>query len=164
MQEIRPPCFSPEKLPANKWYVAFNKPVDLLLTSHLRTYFRANLHILVLEMNLVLVFVFVLLKRLIHFDLAHFLCTTDRLFLTITEVTFLFCFFFFRIFVNMDDNIIEHYTNQSAFLIEMSEVAGGQFQVTLIEVWEPASNQLASSIEGCNKSQLPVWTTSRSTA
>ncbi|XP_038563307.1 grainyhead-like protein 3 homolog [Micropterus salmoides] len=38
------------------------------------------------------------------------------------------------IFVNMDDNIIEHYTNQSAFLIEMSEVVGGQFQVTLIEV------------------------------
>ncbi|XP_049451369.1 grainyhead-like protein 3 homolog [Epinephelus fuscoguttatus] len=38
------------------------------------------------------------------------------------------------IFVNMDDNIIEHYTNQSAFLIEMSEVGGGQFQVTLIEV------------------------------
>ncbi|KAF1374769.1 hypothetical protein PFLUV_G00232520 [Perca fluviatilis] len=38
------------------------------------------------------------------------------------------------IFVNMDDNIIEHYTNQLAFLIEMSEVVGGQFQVTLIEV------------------------------
>lgn len=36
----------------------------------------------------------------------------------------------------MDDNIIEHYTNQSAFLIEMSEVVAGQFQVTLIEVWE----------------------------
>uniref|UniRef100_A0A3P8TKU5 Grainyhead-like transcription factor 3 n=1 Tax=Amphiprion percula TaxID=161767 RepID=A0A3P8TKU5_AMPPE len=38
------------------------------------------------------------------------------------------------IFVNMDDNIIEHYTNQSAFLIEVSEVVGGQFQVTLVEV------------------------------
>ncbi|XP_031702842.1 grainyhead-like protein 3 homolog [Anarrhichthys ocellatus] len=38
------------------------------------------------------------------------------------------------IFVNMDDNIIQHYTNQSAFLIEMSEVISGQFQVTLIEV------------------------------
>lgn len=38
------------------------------------------------------------------------------------------------IFVNMDDNIVEHYTNQSAFLIEMSEDIGGQFQVTLIEV------------------------------
>ncbi|XP_042357190.1 grainyhead-like protein 3 homolog [Plectropomus leopardus] len=38
------------------------------------------------------------------------------------------------IFVNMDDNIIEHYTNQSAFLIEMSEVVGGQFQITLTEV------------------------------
>ncbi|XP_029316802.1 grainyhead-like protein 3 homolog [Cottoperca gobio] len=37
------------------------------------------------------------------------------------------------IFVHMDDNIIQHYTNQSAFLIEMSDV-GGQFQVTLIEV------------------------------
>ncbi|KAM3595108.1 uncharacterized protein V6R79_018185 [Siganus canaliculatus] len=38
------------------------------------------------------------------------------------------------ILVNMDDNIIEHYTNLSAFLIEMSEVVGGQFQVTLVEV------------------------------
>ncbi|XP_070698725.1 grainyhead-like protein 3 homolog [Pempheris klunzingeri] len=38
------------------------------------------------------------------------------------------------IFVNMDDNIVEHYTNQSAFLIEMSEVVCGQVQVTLIEV------------------------------
>lgn len=34
----------------------------------------------------------------------------------------------------MDDNIIEHYSNQSAFLIEMSEVSSGQLQVTLIEV------------------------------
>lgn len=33
----------------------------------------------------------------------------------------------------MDDNIIQHYTNQSAFLIEMSNV-GGQFQITLVEV------------------------------
>uniref|UniRef100_A0A8D0AMB3 GRHL1/CP2 C-terminal domain-containing protein n=1 Tax=Sander lucioperca TaxID=283035 RepID=A0A8D0AMB3_SANLU len=66
-------------------------------------------------------------------DLAHFLCTTDRF-----TSRLLFkkkCFnLFFRIFINMDDNIIEHYTNQSAFLIEMSEVVGGQFQVTLIEV------------------------------
>ncbi|XP_061650901.1 grainyhead-like protein 3 homolog isoform X1 [Phyllopteryx taeniolatus] len=38
------------------------------------------------------------------------------------------------IYVNMDDIIIEHYTNQSAFLIEMSEAVSGQFQVTLIEV------------------------------
>ncbi|XP_077415411.1 grainyhead-like protein 3 homolog isoform X1 [Vanacampus margaritifer] len=38
------------------------------------------------------------------------------------------------IYVNMDDIIIKHYTNQSAFLIEISEVVSGQFQVTLIEV------------------------------
>ncbi|XP_049595514.1 grainyhead-like protein 3 homolog [Syngnathus scovelli] len=38
------------------------------------------------------------------------------------------------IYVNMDDVIIEHYTNQSAFLIEISEVVSGRFQVTLIEV------------------------------
>ncbi|XP_017265306.1 grainyhead-like protein 3 homolog [Kryptolebias marmoratus] len=38
------------------------------------------------------------------------------------------------IFVNMDNNIIEHYSNQSAFLIEMSELVTGQFQVTLVEV------------------------------
>lgn len=36
----------------------------------------------------------------------------------------------------MDDNIIEHYTNQSAFLIDISEPVAGQFQVTLSEVWE----------------------------
>lgn len=48
----------------------------------------------------------------------------------------LLCFLFFltRILVNMDDNIIEHYTNQSAFLIEISEPVAGQFQVTLAEV------------------------------
>ncbi|XP_071384219.1 grainyhead-like protein 3 homolog [Centroberyx affinis] len=38
------------------------------------------------------------------------------------------------IFVNMDDNIVEHYSNQSAFLIEMSEVVSGQFQITLTEL------------------------------
>uniref|UniRef100_A0A3Q3W9B6 GRHL1/CP2 C-terminal domain-containing protein n=1 Tax=Mola mola TaxID=94237 RepID=A0A3Q3W9B6_MOLML len=38
------------------------------------------------------------------------------------------------ILVNMDNNIIEHYTNQSAFLIEFSEAATGHFQVTLVEV------------------------------
>ncbi|XP_010877863.2 grainyhead-like protein 3 homolog [Esox lucius] len=38
------------------------------------------------------------------------------------------------IYVNMDDNIIEHYSNHSAFLIEISEVMGGQFQVTLMEL------------------------------
>ncbi|XP_013131843.1 grainyhead-like protein 3 homolog isoform X2 [Oreochromis niloticus] len=38
------------------------------------------------------------------------------------------------IFVNMDDNIIQHYTNQSAFLIDVSELGNGQFQVTLVEV------------------------------
>lgn len=35
----------------------------------------------------------------------------------------------------MDDNIVEHYTNQSAFLVEMSEMPSGHLQVTLIEVW-----------------------------
>ncbi|XP_056152213.1 grainyhead-like protein 3 homolog [Lampris incognitus] len=38
------------------------------------------------------------------------------------------------IFVNMDDNIIEHYSNQTAFLIEISEVATSQFQITLTEL------------------------------
>lgn len=47
----------------------------------------------------------------------------------------------------MDDNIIEHYTNQSAFLIEISDAATGQYQVTLIEVWEPASNQTPAPVK-----------------
>ncbi|XP_076834416.1 grainyhead-like protein 3 homolog [Brachyhypopomus gauderio] len=38
------------------------------------------------------------------------------------------------IFVNMDDNIIEHYSNHSAFLIEISEVMVNLFQVTLMEL------------------------------
>ncbi|KAK7919042.1 hypothetical protein WMY93_010326 [Mugilogobius chulae] len=37
------------------------------------------------------------------------------------------------IFVNMDDTIVAHYTNQSAFLIEISE-AIGQIQLTMVEV------------------------------
>uniref|UniRef100_A0A8C6UJU4 GRHL1/CP2 C-terminal domain-containing protein n=1 Tax=Neogobius melanostomus TaxID=47308 RepID=A0A8C6UJU4_9GOBI len=37
------------------------------------------------------------------------------------------------IFINMDDTIVEHYTNQSAFLVEMSEAAG-LVQLTLVEV------------------------------
>ncbi|KAI5102720.1 grainyhead-like protein 3-like isoform X3, partial [Silurus meridionalis] len=38
------------------------------------------------------------------------------------------------IFVNMDDNIIEHYSNHSAFLIEITEFMPSQFQVTLLEL------------------------------
>ncbi|XP_060790755.1 grainyhead-like protein 3 homolog isoform X2 [Neoarius graeffei] len=38
------------------------------------------------------------------------------------------------IFVNMDDNIIEHYSNHSAFLIEITETLLNQFQVTLLEL------------------------------
>lgn len=38
------------------------------------------------------------------------------------------------IFVNMDDNIVAHYSNHSAFLIEMSEPLGGLVHVTLMEL------------------------------
>ncbi|XP_028853257.1 grainyhead-like protein 3 homolog isoform X2 [Denticeps clupeoides] len=38
------------------------------------------------------------------------------------------------IFVNMDDNIIEHYSNQSAFLIDISGANTGHFQITLTEL------------------------------
>ncbi|XP_072546719.1 grainyhead-like protein 3 homolog [Salminus brasiliensis] len=38
------------------------------------------------------------------------------------------------IFVNMDDNIIEHYSNQSAFLIDISEVMVSHYHVTLMEL------------------------------
>ncbi|XP_026998910.1 grainyhead-like protein 3 homolog isoform X2 [Tachysurus fulvidraco] len=38
------------------------------------------------------------------------------------------------IFVNMDDNIIEHYSNHTAFLIEITEVMLNQYQVTLLEL------------------------------
>ncbi len=39
-----------------------------------------------------------------------------------------------RIFVNMDDNIIEHYSNHTAFLIEIAEVMINHFQITLMEL------------------------------
>lgn len=39
-----------------------------------------------------------------------------------------------RIFVNMDDNIIEHYSNHSAFLITIAEVMMGHFHITLTEL------------------------------
>lgn len=61
---------------------------------------------------------------------------------------FFFVFFLTRILVNMDDNIIEHYTNQSAFLIEISEPVVGQFQVTLAEVWESSQSPAASLNHG----------------
>lgn len=38
------------------------------------------------------------------------------------------------IFVNMDDNIIEHYSNHSAFLITIAEVMMGHFHITLTEL------------------------------
>ncbi|KAI4897032.1 hypothetical protein NFI96_014395 [Prochilodus magdalenae] len=38
------------------------------------------------------------------------------------------------IFVNMDDNIIEHYSNHSAFLIDISEIMVNHFQITLMEL------------------------------
>ncbi|XP_063040072.1 grainyhead-like protein 3 homolog [Engraulis encrasicolus] len=38
------------------------------------------------------------------------------------------------IFVNMDDNIVEHYSNHSAFLININEVMLGLFQITLTEL------------------------------
>ncbi|XP_076151663.1 grainyhead-like protein 3 homolog [Alosa pseudoharengus] len=38
------------------------------------------------------------------------------------------------IFVNMDDNIIEHYSNHSAFLINISEIMMGHFHITLTEL------------------------------
>ncbi len=36
--------------------------------------------------------------------------------------------------VNMDDNIIEHYSNHTAFLIEITEVMINHFQITLMEL------------------------------
>lgn len=49
----------------------------------------------------------------------------------------------------MDDNIVEHYTNQSAFLVEMSETPSGHLQVTLVEVW--AASIRSEATEGHKK-------------
>lgn len=69
------------------------------------------------------------MHALLYFFFSFFQCTTDRFILLTCHVVPSR-----RILVNMDDNIIEHYTNQSAFLIEFSEAATGHFQVTLVEV------------------------------
>jgi hypothetical protein len=53
----------------------------------------------------------------------------------------------FRIFVNMDDNIIKHYSNQSAFLIETTQVSAGQFQITLTELWGRPSYEVVQSLK-----------------
>ncbi|KAL0170269.1 hypothetical protein M9458_034865, partial [Cirrhinus mrigala] len=39
----------------------------------------------------------------------------------------------FRILVNMDDNIIKHYSNEDTFQIQMEEM-GGMFKLTLTEI------------------------------
>lgn len=45
----------------------------------------------------------------------------------------LFCHFSSRILVNMDSNIIQHYSNLMAFLLDVVE-ADNKFQVTLKEL------------------------------
>uniref|UniRef100_A0A673M0N3 GRHL1/CP2 C-terminal domain-containing protein n=1 Tax=Sinocyclocheilus rhinocerous TaxID=307959 RepID=A0A673M0N3_9TELE len=53
----------------------------------------------------------------------------------LTRISITYSFFLMnRIFVNMDDNIIEHYSNHSAFLIEITEVMINHFQITLMEL------------------------------
>lgn len=42
-------------------------------------------------------------------------------------------FFKSRILVNMDDNIIEHYSNEDTFILNMESVVEG-FKVTLTEI------------------------------
>uniref|UniRef100_A0A8C4STF0 GRHL1/CP2 C-terminal domain-containing protein n=1 Tax=Erpetoichthys calabaricus TaxID=27687 RepID=A0A8C4STF0_ERPCA len=42
-------------------------------------------------------------------------------------------FSFSRIFVNMDDNIIQHYCNHAAFLLDITEMMG-RYQITLREL------------------------------
>lgn len=37
--------------------------------------------------------------------------------------------------VNMDDNIIKHYSNEDTFQIQMEEM-GGMIKLTLTEIWE----------------------------
>lgn len=39
-----------------------------------------------------------------------------------------------RILVNMDDNIIKHYSNEDTFQISVEEL-GGMYKLTLTEIW-----------------------------
>lgn len=43
----------------------------------------------------------------------------------------LFCFY--RILVNMDDNIVKHYSNEDTFQLQIEEV-GGSYKLTLTEI------------------------------
>lgn len=38
-----------------------------------------------------------------------------------------------RILVNMDDNIVKHYSNEDTFQLQMEEV-GGSYRLTLTEI------------------------------
>ena len=40
---------------------------------------------------------------------------------------------FSRILVNMDDNIVKHYSNEDTFQLQMEE-SGGSFKLTLTEI------------------------------
>lgn len=39
----------------------------------------------------------------------------------------------FRILVNMDDNIVKHYSNEDTFQLQIEE-AGGSYKLTLTEI------------------------------
>lgn len=41
-----------------------------------------------------------------------------------------------RILVNMDDNIIEHYSNEDTFILDIDSYADA-LKITLTEIWEP---------------------------
>lgn len=42
-----------------------------------------------------------------------------------------------RILVNMDDNIIEHYSNEDTFILDIDSYAEA-LKITLTEIWEPS--------------------------
>lgn len=47
--------------------------------------------------------------------------------------SFLLCVFYARILVNMDDNIIEHYSNEDTFILNIESHADA-YKVTLTEI------------------------------
>lgn len=50
-----------------------------------------------------------------------------------SRITTSLIFYFSRILVNMDDNIVKHYSNEDTFQLQIEEV-GGSYKLTLTEI------------------------------
>lgn len=65
-----------------------------------------------------------------------------------------FCCFCGRILVNMDDNIIEHYSNEDTFILSIESYADA-FKIMLTEIWQLVN--WLKRLWGGKKSKETLW-------